>query len=162
MPNGTIITSVTDAIAVVSQIVESAEKEVAWLVPRPSLVYAQQFGIIEQSKTPIKDGVRIRGIVDFSYPYVDIIRKLLDAGQDVRHFDNYQGGIFMVVGDTKSISSMSINTESLSKDTPIIALWSDDPTNAEYLMSTFKMVWEQAIPAAQRIEELLKEGTPQV
>jgi len=29
-------------------------------------------------------------------------------------------------------------------------------------MSTFEMEWQQAVPAAQRIEELLKEGPLQV
>ena len=53
---------------------------------------------------------------------------------------------------------MSIDVESLSIDTPVVALWSDDPTYAEYLMSTFETAWEQAVPAAQRIEELLNEG----
>ena len=155
MPNGTIITSVTDAIAVVSQIVESAENEVAWLVPRPSLIYALQFGIIEQSKTLIQNGVRIRGIVDFSYPYINVVRKLLDTGQDVCHVDNYRG-MFMVIADAKSISSMSIITESLSIDSPIVAFWSENPSYTEYLLSVFEQVWEQAIPATQRIEELLK------
>jgi hypothetical protein len=161
MTDGTIIQSVTDAIAVISQIVESAENEVAWLVPRPSLVYAPQFGIIEKSKILIQSGVCIQGIVDFSYPYIDIIRQLLDAGQDVRHFDKYQG-IFMVVADKKSISSMSVNRESFSIYTPIVAFWTEDPTYAEYLMSNFETAWDQAIPAAQRIEELLKEGPPDV
>jgi hypothetical protein len=27
-------------------------------------------------------------------------------------------------------------------------------------MATFEMAWEQAIPVAERIEELLKEGPP--
>jgi hypothetical protein len=161
MTDGTIIESVKDAVVVISQIVESAENGVAWLVPRPSLVYALQYGIIEKSKTLIQSGVRIRGIVDFSYPYIDIIQKLLDAGQDVRHFDKHQE-IFMVIADKKSISTISVNAESLSIDTPIVALWNDDPTYAEYLMSTFETAWEQAVPAAQRIEELLKEGPPDV
>jgi len=161
MSNGTIIRSVTDAIAVVSQIIESAENEVAWLVPRPSLFYALQFGIIEQSKMLIQHGVRMRGIVDFSYPYIDAVRKLLDTGQEVYHVYNYQG-MFMVIADAKSISSMSIITESFSIDSPILALWSDDPTYAEYLMSTFERVWEHSVPAAQRIEELLNEGPPDI
>lgn len=146
-----------DAMAVISHIVESVEKEVAWFVPRHSLVYARQFGIIEQSKMLVQKGVRIRGIVDFSYPYIDTIRKLLDTGQDVRYFDNYHGA-FMVIADTESISSMSIITESLSIDSPIVALWSDNPTHGEYLMSTFERVWECAIPAVERIEKLLKEA----
>ena len=29
---------------------------------------------------------------------------------------------------------------------------------SDYLVSTFELLWEQSIPAAQRIEELLKEG----
>jgi hypothetical protein len=161
MTDGTIIQSVTDAIAVISQIVESAENEVVWLVPRPSLAYALQYNIIENSKVLTQSGVRIRGIVDFSYPYINIIQKLLDAGQDVRYYDKYQG-IFMVVADKKSISSMSIDVERLSTNTPVVALWSDDPTYAEYLTSTFETVWEQSIPAAQRIEELLKKEPAQV
>ncbi len=161
MTDGTIIQSVTDAIAVISQIVESAENEVVWLVPRPSLTYALQYNIIENSKVLTQSGVRIRGIVDFSYPYIDIIQKLLDAGQDVRHFEKYQG-TFMVIADKKSISSMSIDVENLSLDTCIVALWSDELTYAEYLMSTFELLWEHAVPAAQQIEELLKKGPPNV
>jgi len=46
----------------------------------------------------------------------------------------------------------------MSLDEPVSALWSDDPTYANYLASTFEVLWEQTIPAAQRIEELLKEG----
>jgi len=57
---------------------------------------------------------------------------------------------------------MSIDAKSLSVDTPVVALWNDDSTYAEYLMATFEMAWEQAIPAAQRIEELLKEGAPDI
>jgi hypothetical protein len=161
MTDGTIITSVKDAVAVISQIVESAENEVVWLVPRLSLPYAQQYNIIENSKILVQRGVRIRGIVDFSHPYIDIIRKLLDAGQDVRHLDEKQGE-FIVVADGKSISSMSIDAKNLSLDTPVVALWSEDPTYAEYLTSNFEKAWEKAVPAAQRIEELLKEGRPQV
>jgi len=56
--------------------------------------------------------------------------------------------------ERESISTMSVDVQSLSIDTPVVALWSDDPTYAEYLTSTFEIVWEQSVPAAQRIEEL--------
>ena len=107
----------------------------------------------------IQNRVRIRGIVDFSYPYIDVVRKLLDTGQDVRHIDNYHG-IFMVIADAKSTSSMSIITESLSTDSHIVAFWSNNPSYTEYLLSVFERVWGQAISATQRIEELLKEEPP--
>jgi hypothetical protein len=37
-------------------------------------------------------------------------------------------------------------------------LWADDPTYANYLSATFDMLWKQAVPAEERIKELLKEG----
>jgi hypothetical protein len=156
MTDGTIITSVRDAIAVGSRILETAENEVVWLAPRHSLVFTLQYNTIEKSKVCIASGVCVRGIVDFTYADIDILQKLLAAGQDVRHLEHQ--GIFMVVADKESISSINVDFKNLSLDTPIVALWSDDPTYAKYLKSTFETAWEQAIPAAQRIEELLKEG----
>ena len=157
MADGTIITSVTDALAVCSNIIESANNEVVYLSPPSLLVLGSQFSIDEKTKMLVQREGHVRGITDFSYPYIEEVRKGLDIGVDVRHISHYQG-IFLLMGDRKeSISSVSINAESLSIDTPLIALWSDDPIYSEYLMSTFEIAWEQSIPAAERIEELLKE-----
>ena len=162
MADGTIITSVTDALAICSNIIESANNEVVYLSPPSLLVLASAFSLRERTKMLIQKAGSVRGIADFSYQYIEEMREILDIGVDVRHVSQYQG-IFMLVGDRgESISSMSIDVESLSIDTPLVALWSDDPTYAEYLMSTFEIAWEQSVPAAQRIEELLKEGPPQV
>ena len=106
----------------------------------------------------------MRGVVDFSYSFIKEIQSCLDIGEDVRYFPQYQG-MFMLIGDGReSISSISVDVEHLSIDTSVAALWNwkDDPTYAEYLMSIFETTWEQAVPAAQRIEELLQEGPPQV
>jgi hypothetical protein len=162
MANGTIITSVTDALAIFSSIIESAKSEVVYLSPPSLLVLASQFGVREKTKLFIQKGGRVRTIADFSYPYIKEIQERLDIGADVRYFSQYQG-IFLLVGDRQgSISSMSISAESLSIDAPVVALWSNDPIYAEYLLSTFETAWEQSIPAAQRIEELLKEGPPDI
>jgi hypothetical protein len=162
MANETIITSVTDALAICSSIIESANNEVVYLSPPSLLVLASRFGFAEKTKMLIQKRAHIRGITDFSYSYIAEIRESLDNGEDVRYFPEYRG-IFMLVGDGReSISSISIDVESLSIDTPVVALWSDEATYAEYLMSTFEMAWEQSIPAAQRIKELLKEGPPDV
>ncbi|MGB8310637.1 MAG: hypothetical protein WCE81_02090 [Halobacteriota archaeon] len=161
MADGTIITSVTDALAICSNIIESANNEVVYISPPSLLVLGSQLSIDEAAML-IQRGGCVRGIADFSYPYIDEIRKGLDIGVDVRHFPHYQG-IFMMVGDRReSISSMSIDVDSLSIDTPLVALWSDNPTYVECLLSTFNLAWEQAVPAAQRIEELLKEGPPDI
>ncbi len=162
MADRTIIASVTDALAVCSHIIESANNEVIYLSPPSLLVLASHFGLREKTKLFIQKEGRVRGIADFSYSYIDEMRENLDIGVDVRYFPQYQG-IFMLVGDRReSISSLSIDVERLSTNTPVVALWSDNPTYAEYLTSTFETVWEQSIPAAQRIEELLKKEPAQV
>jgi len=158
MTDRTTITSVTEALAICSNIIESAENEVVYISPSSLLLLASQLGLIERVKLFMQKGGRVRGITDFSHEHIKEMQKGLDNGIDMRHFPQYQG-IFMLVGDGReSISSISIDVRSLSIDTPVVALWSDDPTHAEYLMSIFETAWEQAIPAVQRIEELLKEG----
>jgi len=162
MADGTIVTSVTDALAIGSSIIESANYEIVYLYLPPLLVLASQLGLVENTKMFIERGGRVRGIADLSYPYIKEIQQRLGTGADVRYFPQYQG-IFMLVGDRKeSISSMNVDVESLSIDTPVVALWSDNLTYAEYLLSTFELAWEQAIPAARRIEELLKAGPPNI
>jgi len=52
--NEKIIKSVKDALAIGSNIVESAESEVVWLAPPPMLVYAC-FGLNEKIQMLIED-----------------------------------------------------------------------------------------------------------
>jgi hypothetical protein len=161
MANGTIITSVTDALAICSSIIESADSEVVYISPPSLLALGPQFGLGERTKMLVQRAGSVRGISDFSYQYIGEMREGLDIGADVRHSPHQ--GIFMLVRDRQeSISSMSVDVERLSIDTPVVVFWSTDSTYAEYLMSTFELLWEQAVPAAQRIEELLKKGPPNV
>jgi hypothetical protein len=162
MAKETIITSLTDALAVCSNIIESANNEVIYISHPSLLLLASQFNLRENIQTLAQNGGRIRGIADFSYQYIAEMRDILDTGTDLRHFPQYQG-VLMLVGDKReSISSMGVPAESLSIDTPVVFLWSDNSTYAEYLMSTFETAWGQSIPAAHRIEELLKEGPPDI
>ncbi len=158
MADGTIITSVTDGLAVCMNIIESANEDVVYISPPSLLVLGSQFGFREKTERFVKRGGRLRGIADFSYQYIGEMRGILNTGTDLRHFPQYQG-VLMIVGDRpESISSMGVAARSFSIDSPIVLLWKDDPTYAEFLVSAFETTWEQAIPAAQRIEELLKEG----
>jgi len=164
MTDGKIITNVTDALAVCLSIIESANNEVVYISPPSVLILASHFGLAEKAKQLIQKGGRVRGIADFSYHYIKEIRGLLDIGEDVRYFPQYQGMFLLVEDGRESMSSIGIDIENLSIDTPVAALWSwrDDATYAEYLMSIFETAWEQSVLAAQRIEELLKEGPPQI
>jgi hypothetical protein len=147
----TIVESVKDAIAVASTIIESAEKEIAWLLPAPILVMAAQHNV--QSKSLIQKGGKVRGITTISSPYVETVSKLLESGVDVRHTQNYTGSFMVVADKSQSVSAIHLNVEDISLDDKIVAFWTDDPDYAEYLLSSFDMVWAEAIDAQKRMNE---------
>jgi len=155
-----VVKNVKDILAICSNIIESAEKEVLWLVPCVMLFYASTYGLNKQEKMFIQKGGFVRGITDISYSYIDAVRERLDMGEEVRHYGQYEGMIFLVGDNSESISSISIDPDVLLFDGPATAFWSDDATYTEYLSSIFETAWERAIPATQRIAELLKEGPP--
>ena len=116
--------------------------------------------IIEDEKKFMDRGGKIKVITDFSYPHIEIVQQLLDIGNDVRQLTGYRGILFSVFDRKISTSAINVDINRVSLDTPMSLLWTDDPTYADYLISTFEMLWERSVPAAQRIEELLKEEPP--
>jgi len=65
MTERTTITSVTDALAICSNIIESAENEVVYISPLSLLLLASQLGLVERVKLFIQKGGRVRGITGF-------------------------------------------------------------------------------------------------
>jgi len=155
-----ILKSVKEIVTVSISSLTSAEKELLFVVPADMLVIASLYGINEESKKLIERGGRVRGISDISYTYIEPAQELLNIGEDIRHYDRYRGLFFGVIDRKICFSSINADISRISLDEPSILLWTDDPIYAEYLASTFEMLWERSIPAAQRIEELLKEGGP--
>ena len=154
MTSGTIVETVKDAIAVASTIIESAQKEVCWLVPAPLLVLAARFNLNDKSRVLIQKGGQERGITEISPLYVEAVSALIDIGVDIRHMEQYSG-TFMVVGDSRqSISSMDINAQDLSLDDKIVAFWTENPDYTAYLLSIFDSTWTEATDAQKRIGEL--------
>ena len=49
----------------------------------------------------------------------------------------------------------------VSLDQPLTSLFTDDPTYAQYLTTTFEMLWKQSVPAEEHTQELLEQGPPQ-
>ncbi len=149
-----IVESVTDSLAVGSNIIESAKSEIVWLLPPEMLIFASQFGLTDKCKALIENGGRVRGITRITNTYAEVIGKLLDDGGEVRHVDRYQGA-FMVVGDKKeSISSIYLDLEELSLDDQLRAFWTNNLAYADYLMSTFEFEWQSAVDAKKILQEL--------
>ncbi|MDD1720863.1 MAG: hypothetical protein LUP95_02650, partial [Euryarchaeota archaeon] len=103
----------------------------------------------------------VRGISDISYTDIAAAKSTLNIGTDLRHFDNYFGIYFAVVDHKYCVSSINVAIKRISLNEPISLLWTDDPMNAEYLMATFEMLWKQAVPAEERIQELLEHSEGQ-
>jgi hypothetical protein len=158
MPNGTVITSVKDVLAAALGIVESAQEEVVWVIPASINTLSLTYGGVEKIKAFIQKGGSSRGVVQISPANITEIQLFLDAGEDIRHSDEGHE-VYMFVGDKRhSISSLNIGVKEFILDTPVTAFWSDSPAYAEYLVTSFERVWSEAVPAAQRIKELLEES----
>lgn len=156
-----ILKSVKEVVTVTLSTLTSAEKDWVAIIPPIATVFSSLF-FVEDDKKFIERGGRIRFITDITYPLVELIREHLDVGMEVRHFDKYSGVLFFVFDGKISESAINVagvKRASLSELASV--LWSDDPTYAQYLASTFELLWQQSIPAEQRIQELLEQGPPQ-
>jgi hypothetical protein len=163
MAHKTILENVKDVIAAGSSVVESARSEIIWILPPQMMVFAGQFGLTDKSKMLIEKGGRVRGITQISVTYLNVVRDLLDIGEDVRHVDQYRGEFMLVVDRRESISSVpqhAVDIGDLSLDDRVVGFWTDDPSYSEYLITTFEAAWEESVDANKRIEELLEQGPP--
>ncbi len=150
--------NVGDATALSVATVNSLKEEFLACCDGISAVTGALFGIVEAAKKLIDSGGKVRLITDISYPMIEMAQQWLDVGYDARHYDKYSGIMFQVWDRKTCFSALSAAIKRFSPDEPVTCLWTDDSTYIDYLVSTFELLWEQTIPAAQRIEELLKEA----
>lgn len=157
-----ILKSMKEVVTVTLSALAAAEKEWFAVVPPILTVFSSLF-FVEDDKKFIDRGGRIRFITDVTYPFIELIREHLDAGMEVRHFDKYSGLLFCVFDGKIGMSAINAaDLKSVSLSQLVSVLWSDDRTYARYLVSTFELLWQQSIPAEQRIQEMLEQGPPQV
>jgi sugar-specific transcriptional regulator TrmB len=155
-----IVKSIKDVLGAALPVFLSAEKEFLWVVNREGVEFSAAFGILEAEKEFIERGGQCRGITDVTYRIIDVIRYHLDIGADVRHIGDYRGTYFGIFDKKYCFSAINIDIQHLKLNEPLSMLYTDDPVFADYLVSTFEMFWKQAVPAEERINELLKEGSP--
>ncbi len=155
MPAGITINNLKDALAIVVQIIESAQHELIFIVP-PSIfsIAGASCNTMPRAKRFMQNGGVMRGITTVSPTNIEETRMRLAMGEDLRHSDlHYE--IFMIVGDRhQSLSAINIGVYEYTLDTPVTAFWSEDPTYAEYLLTSFENAWSHAAPAEQRVQEL--------
>ena len=151
MPPELITSNVRDALAVGLKILESANEELAWLVPSSVFTLAMSHGFADKTSAFIQNGGVVRGIVEVSAANIKDVRICLECGQDVRHSEDF-GGVFMLVADGReSISAINTGVANLTLDTATTALWSENPSYAQYLLTVFAQIWVEAVPATERL-----------
>lgn len=100
----------------------------------------------------------MRGITYVADPCVETVRELMRAGADIRHMYHNPREFMLIGGGGESISSVYIEPEYLSLESPIVAFWSSDPEDAQWLMSGFQAEWTQSIDGMQRTRDLSYGG----
>ncbi|HYA33248.1 MAG TPA: helix-turn-helix domain-containing protein [Candidatus Bathyarchaeia archaeon] len=151
-----------DLVAAAVTSVSSIKQELLYVVPPEMLVIASLFGINAEVKKLIDNGGHARGISEITSSCVEAAQELLDIGEELRHYDQYSGVYFGVLDQKVCFNSIrNAPAGRISLSEPIAILWTDDSTYAQYLSSTFELLWKEAVPAEERIDELLCERPKQ-
>jgi len=153
-----ILKTVKEIISTATPILQSTEQEFLWIAPKSALLSASIFGINDVVQELTKRGGTTRGITDITYDTIRLVQEVLDVGEKVHHFDGYRGMFYTVFDRKHCISAININIEHHKPDEPATMLYTDDPVYARYLVSTFELMWQQSIPAEERIQELLGQA----
>jgi sugar-specific transcriptional regulator TrmB len=154
-----IIKNIKELVAVALPLIESMTDE--WLVAAPAAatIVSFLFGINEAAKEFIERGGKVKAVIDISYETIEPVREMMSIGEEVHHID--QHGVTFAIFDRKvAFSVINADVSRISLSQPLAVLWTDDPTYAQYLASTFDMLWKQSTDAEERIQQLLKEGPP--
>jgi len=156
-----LIKSIKEMVTATMTLVSSAKRGFVYVVPAEALVITSLFGINAEAKKLKELGGYAKGITNIAYADIAPAQEVLDIGEDLRHYPDYGGIYFAVVDKKHCVSAINVDIKRISLNEPISMIWTDDSTYADYLCSTFEMLWEQSVPAAERIQELLKRGSPQ-
>ncbi len=152
------IKSVKELISVGMTSTTSSEEEVIVVAPSEIVTISSLFGVTDAVKSLVERGATFRLITDISNSAIPNIEEALSIGEEIRHYANYAGIFFAVLDRKICFQGINLNINRISLNQPLAVLWSDDPTYAKYLVATFDMIWRQAIPAADRLQELREEA----
>ncbi|MGZ7164239.1 MAG: hypothetical protein ACXVIK_08255, partial [Halobacteriota archaeon] len=139
----------------------ACEEEFFVIVVENTLILTSLYDINPLTKAFIEGGGRVRVLVtNLQYTGIQAAQELIDIGVQLRCV-GAETAIFGVWDRKNCLSGIHWVLDSISLDQPLTALFTDDPAYAKYLESTFEMLWQQSVPAEERIAQLLKHGPPQ-
>ena len=140
-----VVTNLDDLLIISSAIMDAAQSTIVWLAPQSVVALFVRHSIFESAKTFIERGGSMRGITYVADPCIETVQELVRASAYIR-FIRQNPRQFMLIGDDKeSISSVHIEPERLSLESPITAFWTSDPDYAQWLLSAFEAEWTLSV-----------------
>ncbi|MGZ7169560.1 MAG: hypothetical protein ACXVI5_08375 [Halobacteriota archaeon] len=121
------------------------------------LSIAGTYDTVESARRFIEKGGVLRGVTTISRANVDEARVRRDIGLDLRHNARPHELSMFVADKQYSISGINTGVDEYTLDTQVLGFWSEDPAYAACLLAYFELAWSEAVPAAERIQELLKQ-----
>ncbi|MDD1721393.1 MAG: hypothetical protein LUP95_05340 [Euryarchaeota archaeon] len=156
-----VLKTIKEIVGAAIPIILHSNEEFLWIAPKEGLQLASMFGVNSVVQELAQRGGKTRGITDITYPMIPLVQEVLDIGEEVRHFDGYRGLFYGLFDKKYCISAINIDVKHVRLDEPATMLYTDDPVYARYLVANFEILWQQSVPAEERIQELLKQGPPQ-
>ncbi len=155
-----IIKNVRELLATTAAIILACEKEFFVVVVENTLTLTSVYDINPLTKAFIEGGGRARVLVtNLQHKGIQVAQELIDIGVELRVVGR-ETAIFGAWDRKNCLSGIHWVLDSISLDQPLTALFTDDPAYAKYLESTFEVLWQQSVPAEERIQELREQGPP--
>ena len=152
----TVVTGIDEIIKARVRMIRDAQVSLD-LCTVPEFVYNYVIPKLGQEYSDaISRGVRARIIYDIRENGILYCKELIDLGFEVRHLPNV-GGMFSL--SEKGILAGASSTDGqLQEDTK--AIFSDFPDFVKQHQSMFETLWNTAVPASERLMEILGKGQP--
>jgi len=139
------------------QLVKTAEARIIFISSLIGISILSTSGILEHCINAVERGVRVRFVTEILPRNISSVREALAGGIEVRHFDNYAGMRYLVADTRESLTTITFDALRHGKDASDTAFWTNSPEFAQYLESSFEILWNDGVEAAQRVDAVLAD-----
>lgn len=136
----------------VETMVEGADHEVNLLVTQEALIRSKAAGLFNTLQKRQPAGLKVRVLTQVNEPNLRQV-KALAADHDIRHFDIPSFNL-LVIDDKEVMLSVSLDDRRGSSGSDDTALWMNSPDFIQAQGNFFDHLWENAVPAQDRVTEL--------
>jgi sugar-specific transcriptional regulator TrmB len=157
LPTFKVIKGRSNTLAVMEQLVSTAEVSIAFISSLGSISILSASGILEHCIDAVKRGVRVRYITEIMQRNITSVQEALEGGIEIRHCDNYGGMRFLIADARESLTTITFDALRHGKDASDTAFWTNSPEYAQHLEASFELQWNAAADAAQHIEGVLAD-----